>query len=58
VWRNAERLLNARTDVDRQLVVADIENGAATSARMIAAFPGPPGYREQRDEYCSARLRR
>ena len=57
VWRNAERLLNARTEVERQLVVADIEQGAATSARTIAAFPGQPGYRQQRDAYCAERLR-
>ena len=57
VWRNAERLLNARTEDERQLVVADIENGAAESARMIAATPGPPGYRDRRDAYCAARRR-
>jgi Family of unknown function (DUF5995) len=57
VWRNAERLLNARTEAERQLVVADIENGAAASARMIAATPGPPGYRDRRDAYCAARRR-
>ena len=57
VWRNAERLLNARTEGERQLVVADIENGAAASARTIAATPGPPGYRDRRDAYCAARRR-
>jgi hypothetical protein len=53
VWRNAERLLNARTEGERQLVVQSIEQNAADWARTIAAFPGPPGYRAQRDAYCA-----
>ena len=57
VWRNAERILNARTDVDRRLVDESIERNAAEWARQIAAVPGPPGYRQQRDSYCLARLR-
>jgi hypothetical protein len=57
VWRNAERLLNAKTDAERALVAQSIETQAATSARMIAAVPGPPGYRAQRDEYCASRKR-
>src|SRR5687768_8886358 len=57
VWRNAERLLNARTDQERQLVVESIERNAANWARMIAATPGPPGYRQQRDAYCAAKKR-
>jgi hypothetical protein len=54
VWRNAERLLTARTPGERALVVASIENNAATWARLIAA-PQMPGYRAQRDAYCRAR---
>jgi len=57
VWRNAERLLNARTQQERQLVVQSIEQNAANWARMIASTPGPPGYRGQRDAYCAAKLR-
>jgi hypothetical protein len=53
VWRNAERLLNARSDGERELVSAAIEGNAANWARMIAATPGPPGYRAQRDAYCA-----
>ncbi len=57
VWRNAERILNARTAVERRLVDESIERNAAEWARQIASFPGPPGYREQRDSYCAERLR-
>ena len=58
VWRNAERLLAAKTDADRQFVAQSIEQNAATWARTIAATPGPPGYRDQRDAYCAERLSR
>jgi hypothetical protein len=54
VWRNAERLLTARTDAERSLVEATIEGNAATWARLIAA-PQAPGYRAQRDAYCASR---
>src|SRR5215208_2111072 len=37
VWRNAERLLNAKTDAQRALVAQSIEQNAAAWARMIAA---------------------
>jgi hypothetical protein len=53
VWRNAERLLNAKTDAERQAVSQQIELNAANWARMIAATPGPPGYRDKRDAYCA-----
>ena len=53
VWRNAERLLNAKTEAERQLVSQQIEQNAANWARMIASVPGPPGYRQQRDSYCA-----
>ena len=57
VWRNAERLLNAKTDQERALVAQSIEQNAAGWARMIASVPGPPGYRAQRDAYCADRAR-
>jgi Family of unknown function (DUF5995) len=56
VWRNAERLLNARTPADRAAVENSIETTAATSARAIAAIQLPPGYRATRDAYCAAHL--
>jgi hypothetical protein len=57
VWRNAERLLNAKSDAERALVAQSIEQNAATWGRMIAATPGPPGYRRQRDTYCAGKNR-
>jgi hypothetical protein len=57
VWRNAERLLNARTDAELQMVQMSIEQNAAAWARSIAATPGPPGYRQRRDAYCAERRR-
>ena len=36
VWRNAERLMNAKTDAERDLVAQTIEQNAAAWARMIA----------------------
>ena len=53
MWRNAERLLTARSDAERSLVEATIEGNAATWARLMAA-PQAPGYRAQRDAYCAA----
>jgi hypothetical protein len=57
VWRNAERLLNAKTDAERAQVAQSIELNAANWARMIASFPGTPGYRAQRDAYCAGKNR-
>ena len=57
VWRNAERLLNATTDAQRQSVARSIEVNAATWARNIAAGR-IPGYRARRDAYCAGRARR
>ncbi len=54
VWRNAERLLSARTPAERQRVTDAIETNAATWARLIASGQVPPGYRAQRDAYCAA----
>lgn len=57
VWRNAERLVNARTAEERRQVSESIEGNAATSARGIGANPDPAGHRAFRDAYCRARLR-
>ena len=54
VWRNAERLLNAKDEQERREVAQQIEDNAAAWARNIAA-PEQPGYRAQRDAYCAAR---
>jgi hypothetical protein len=53
VWRNAERLLAARTALARRRVTDSIETNAATWARLIAAGE-VPGYRARRDAYCAA----
>ncbi len=55
VWRNAERLVNAKSDAERADVAAQIEAYAAEWARNIAATP-QPGYRAQRDAYCQQQL--
>jgi uncharacterized protein DUF5995 len=57
VWRNAERLLNATTQAQRQSVADSIELNAASLARGIAAGR-IPGYRARRDAYCARRARR
>jgi hypothetical protein len=54
VWRNAERLLEAKTAAERAQVTESIETNAATWARMIATAQAPPGYRAIRDGYCKA----
>jgi hypothetical protein len=53
VWRNAERLLNARNAAERSRVARSIEDYAALNARLIAAG-GLPGYGATRDAYCAA----
>jgi Family of unknown function (DUF5995) len=55
VWRNAERLLNAHTKAERDQVASQIQQNAATWARLMAA-PQQPGYRASRDAYCHAKL--
>ena len=55
VWRNAERLENAKSDEERAAVAADIKSYAAEWARGIASSE-TPGYRAQRDSYCEQRL--
>jgi hypothetical protein len=54
VWRNAERLLNAGSDAEREQVAQSIELQAEASARMIAASR-TPGYGAQRDAYCRSK---
>jgi hypothetical protein len=57
VWRNAERLVNAKTPQERQLVANSIHGQAEVTAQAIrAATIGPPGYRAQRDAYCAAQV--
>jgi hypothetical protein len=55
VWRNAERLVNAKDDSERAQVAADIKSYAAEWAQGIASTPSP-GYRAQRDAYCEQQL--
>jgi hypothetical protein len=55
VWRNAERLLEAKTPAERREVGESIETNAAAWAGLIAGGEmGPPGYRAQRDQFCAA----
>jgi hypothetical protein len=51
VWRNAERLLNAKDDAERRQVAGQIKSNAANWARGIAAVE-QSGYRGTRDGYC------
>jgi hypothetical protein len=57
VWRNAERLVRARTAAERELVARSIEAQAASTARMIeASFPiGGPFTNANRDALCAER---
>ena len=57
VWRNAERLLRARSDAERQMVAESIEAQAAASARLIErSFPmGGPFTGQRRDALCVQR---
>jgi hypothetical protein len=54
VWRNAERLLTARSEIERRQIALQIEANAAVWARGIAAAQ-TPGIRAVRDRYCAAR---
>ena len=58
VWRNAERLVNAKSAAERSQVVDSIETNAATWARMMSTPQLPPGYRARRDAYCQSKLSR
>ena len=57
VWRNAERLVRARSDAERRMVAASIEAQAAAAARMITlTFPmGGPFTGARRDALCAER---
>jgi hypothetical protein len=57
VWRNAERLVNAKDETERAQVADSIHLEAQLSAELMqAATVGPPGYRASRDAYCAAAL--
>jgi hypothetical protein len=57
VWRNAERLLNAGSDAERQAVAGQIEaNAAAWATSISSAGLGFPGHRAQRDAYCVSQV--
>jgi hypothetical protein len=57
VWRNAERLVNAKSDAERSQIATQIQQYAAGWARMMAT-PQTPGARAKRDAYCTARLKK
>jgi len=53
VWRNAERLTNAKTEAERRQVADSIEQHAAGWAEGVSAFE-TPGDRTRRDAYCAS----
>jgi hypothetical protein len=55
VWRNAERLLRAKTDSEVATVTHDIQSNAAAWAQGIALVQ-IPGFRTSRDSYCQQQL--
>jgi hypothetical protein len=55
VWRNAEKLVNAKTDEERAEVAAGIHEYAARWAAGIAATSFP-GMRASREAYCAQRF--
>ena len=52
-WRYGEQLLAAKSEPERDAVVAEIEANARNWAQMISAG-GIPGTRDQRDAFCEA----
>jgi Family of unknown function (DUF5995) len=56
VWRNAERLLSAKSAAERRQVASQIKQYAAGWAAFMAA-PQTPGYRAQRDAYCAVHVK-
>jgi hypothetical protein len=52
VWRNAEKLLNAKGKQEQRQVAKQIEDDAAAQAQAIAAG-ALPGYGATRDDYCA-----
>jgi hypothetical protein len=55
VWRNAEKLVNAKDEAERARIAADIQAYAASWAEGIAAVQ-VPGIRATRAEHCAAAL--
>jgi hypothetical protein len=55
VWRNAERLVEARSDAERAEIGSQIQANAALWARGVFVS-APPGYRARRDAYCASAL--
>jgi hypothetical protein len=53
-WRNAERLMNAKTPDERRQVEQSIETNATLWANFIRSGDRP-GYRAERDAYCRAK---
>jgi Family of unknown function (DUF5995) len=56
VWRNAERLLAARSDEERQQITQQIQQYAGGWAQGIANPLQVPDYRVQRDAYCAQKV--
>jgi hypothetical protein len=56
VWREAERLVNAKTEAERNQIAGQIQSYAAGWAQAIASanLGLPPNYRFSRDAYCEA----
>ncbi len=52
-WRNAERLVNARTPAERRRVRDSIEVSSTVWAEFIRSFK-PAGHRTLRDAHCRA----
>jgi hypothetical protein len=50
-WRNAERLVNARTPEERRQVEDSIDTTSRVWAQAIASI-NEPGYRATRDRFC------
>ena len=53
-WRNAERLVSARTEKERDAVRQSIEAYAESQAQLILAANTVPGYGAVRDAHCRA----
>ena len=51
-WRNAERLVNAATQAERDQVAQSIDAYAEGTARSLLAANTQPGYGPERDAYC------
>lgn len=53
-WRNAERLVGARSDAERTQVARSIDDYAEAQARSILSANTAPGYGATRDAHCRA----